>query len=601
MDPDKLLIDVDGIIKSYTKTKSRWALYLYNYKNQENQFEKEIFSAILDVDNVRVMKKIDAEHNEINLMYFTEEEAGVQNAYYSDFSTKNLVLDCYDQYGASWGGATQFVVTANSLVGNANFEALLDEYEALLNGANNSATKGGVWWCRDAWLEIELVDFLEADPSVGADGYAFRLIDNKTSFSFTVKELNSGSTEKITVNFKTPTDYLVAEADNTVDGVTVAGVKKGEKVYQGNAVVLERELVKGTEEELFDLSTGNSVNVAYEAENQWSNDIKTNENATKDIKVIHKDSKGYQIGYENDIFMGVKAPGYNSGLKRYTLPVEYLVDTTVTEAMLGAKVLIVTAPNGAALQTKTTGNANAALTTVEKKLYANQTGLLATATAAGLGISIETNNNTYSKDYSTGNETATSYKYFNIDFMTKNTSALGGEEIDYLAAGNYKATVYTIEGFIKDAAGNITEVVFSGNSLFKQTTTFKVTDKFPEVQFVKRLNATTTDYLGDVDANVHDDQHVKELIAENFQFNWNGNTFFAHNETWSNKQITADDIIAYTVKVSSNNQIVVQNVTFKVNVDWNNNGDNGGNYDGENIWYRSTCTVNQSLTYKPEN
>ena len=617
MDPDKLLIDVDGIIKSYQKTKSRWALYLYNYKNQETQFEKEIFSAILDVDNVREMDKIDADFNEVNLMYFTEEEAGVQNAYYSDFSKKNLVIDCYDQYGASWGGATQFVITANTK-GVPAFEELLDKYEDTLNGnvpadmvGSNSDTKGNVWWCRDAWLEIELADFVEADPAIGADGYAYRLLGGKTSFSFTIKEVNSGDTEKITVNFKTPTDYLVAEADNTVDGVTVAGVKKGDKVYQENAVVLERELIAGVEEELFDLSTGNTVNISYETENHWSNNIDTNGKATKDIKVIHKDSKGYQVGYENDIFVGVKTPSYNNTLKRYTIKPEYLVDAadtttttfaTVTEDMLGAKVLIVTDPAGNALQTKSVGNANAALTSIEKKLYATQPDLLATATASGLGISINTKN-TYSKAFGDGlTKIDTSYDYFNIDFMDINPSTLGGNEIDFLAAGNYKATVWTIEGFVKDANDNITDVIFSGNSLFKQTTTFKVTDKLPEIKFVKRLNATTTDYLGDVDATVHDDEHVKELIAENFQFSLDGNTYRYHNFTWSGRQITADDIIAYTVKVSSNNQIVVQNVTFKVYVDFDNLGNGDlGEWDGENNWYRSTCTVNQSLTYKPEN
>ena len=595
MDPDNLLIDVDGRVQAYKKTSSRWALYLYNYKNQVDQFEKEIFSAILPVDAERKLASIDASSNEFNLMYYTEEEAGTPNAYYSDFSVDTLFVDLRDQFKSSWWGDAHFVVTSVTSQGNAAFEALLDSYEAKLNTFDwDDDNYNDV---RDEWITIELVDYLKV-----AGDYSKGLIDGKTSFSFIIKETTSGATEKITVNFKTPTDYILDAA--------------GAKEYQGFAVVLESKLTDTQVEERFDLSTNNSVNLTYATDKQWEKANKTNNKATQNIVVFHKDSKGYKIGYENDLVMGVKAPSYNGGLKKFTLDVDYL--TAV--AAVGTKVLIVTDPYGNALQTQAVGNGNAALTVVEKRLYAGSEYLLAPATGSGLGVTIKTNTDTYAKD-AAGTVTNTSYNYFNIDFMNKATSVLGGEEITFLAAGNYKATLYTVEGYLYDQykdtdnkyyytgdtdkdgvidAGEnwvITDVIFSGNSQFKQTTTLKITNNLPQITFAKRLNATTTDYLGYIDASQHDDPHVKELIAENFEFNWNGEPYRHHNNR--NDKITADDIIAYTVKVSSNNQIVVQNVTFKIYVDWNNS--NNGDLTDEDVWYRSTCTVNQSLTYMPEN
>ncbi len=106
LDPDSLLVDIDGVVNSYKKTKS-FAVVSYVNTESEKQVEKEIGVMGIEVTDARRLDDVNYKNGtSFSILKETEAEDGHKDHWngYSDFKlSAELVVELWDQYDKTWG------------------------------------------------------------------------------------------------------------------------------------------------------------------------------------------------------------------------------------------------------------------------------------------------------------------------------------------------------------------------------------------------------------------------------------------------------------------------------------------------------------------
>jgi hypothetical protein len=239
LDPDSILVDVDGVVDSYKETKS-FAVVSYVDTDAEKLVEKEI--GVMGITVTAPRKLHDVKYNNgtsFTILKETEAEDGTKNywAGYPDFSlSATLKVELLNQYGKTWGSDAedwgefepQFTVTTSK--------------KAFANVAENIAD--------------DLNDF----GSFAINYYSVFYGTDTTSVTFKIKETATGDSTSVTIKLNEPkyvtvnnveTDEVYVDPSRAI--LDVAGVE----LYTGSETTAKLFQVSKANQKIGYFRTGN--------------------------------------------------------------------------------------------------------------------------------------------------------------------------------------------------------------------------------------------------------------------------------------------------------------------------------------------------------
>ena len=286
----------------------------------------------------------------------------------------------------------------------------------------------------------------------------------------------------------------------------------------------------------------------YQAITDAKND-ESYKNNGYNLVLAQVDKKNHEIGIDNNLYIATK-----TNVK--TLTLEDIVGVATTSALQpGDRVVVVTAPNG-------------------KEFYKDADD------AFGIEIRPYDKNAT---DPSWGNEVEC-YQY-TLVFRTVDPAT---GKVTYAKDGKYTVAIYTVEEYIDDPTAVIN---FAESTGLRKTINVTVSNNNAAVKYAGR-DAIRLE--GSVDALDAQD------ILDAFNFSIDG-AIWSEDTSACDWALDASDIIGWeTTKAASNNQIVVNTVTFKVPVmGYDAANDKNSKADGVRYgWYEYKCTVNKAITFE---
>jgi len=582
MHMDTMLVETDGEIASYDEGRARFALYLYNQNlYSTNEFQGELLSQYVKVCHERALKDFTANATTLNIMKNTEEEyqhqygdsnlATVLDAYYSEFSKAELKLTLNDIHGGKAdvedAQTANFSVVLTSETTNAALKALVEDktdansFASRLQDAFDAAIAAGKVEFK---LAIEANDFI--DDATG------NYITSKSQVKFRITDATTKTTRNIVVNLvNLVEDKVTLTVDENNDG-------KMDILYSD--VDLIKEFVDAMKSDMyFEKFVVTSKKVAFEQSiaDAWYVPVESGAS----IKLLQQDVKGHNIGYESDIWVA------NANIVNHKINVADIIATNNTNeasntVSVGDRVLVVTDKYGKVYPVVGDVYDNPAY---NKK----EVGFEAPVDTTELGISVS-----QSKVATSASGTPVGFDQYNFFFRTEDDTT---GEVIYAKEGTYTAEIRTIESIVDGV------VTFTKATGLSDKVTFTVTNNNAKVTYASRDavrydDRTIYEYADDetVTRGIGSDEAVKALILETFNFNLGG-AGWSEKANAGAKQLTTADILYYTYTVTpSNNQLVINSVTFKVPVWYTNNG-NGWEWMRTDAWYRSTATVNKSITF----
>jgi len=592
MHPDTMLVETDGEIASYELGNARFALYLYNQNYYGNDvFVKELYSQYVKVCHPRQLAGFDVSTTTINLMKNTEwEYCDAEDACYDDRT--------YDAFYSRFS-ELKWKVTLKDIHGdNADPEdADTADFTIKLTSETNNAVLAEL-------VEEEFLDRLSdtgvvREFTIGANDFLGKTTKNQVKFRIT--DNTTKQSYNITINL---IDMALTQIryENEDDLDQVIDTERYDVIYstKGDVVTLVSDvaLIKEFIEEVrsyFYFEKFVVKDKKYTVDNRI-NDYDGKDKPSLDgweILLFQQDKAGHDIGYDSNLWVA------DAAIKNDKLSADYIYAFSETShdedrsVVAGDRVLVVTDNSGKVYPVMGTVYKNP----LYKDLPSAFDDLEAPAVTTGLGVYVKP----AGEATSASGSAVTVYTQYGIDFRTVVQTQLG-KELVYAKDGTYTATIRTVEYVDQNDI-----VYFAKETGLTDKVTFTVKNTNAQVTYASRdlvtKDASITDYIYDatktITKEIGNDYYVKELILEAFNFNLGG---AAWGEKWQNgvtvadlSQLDSSDILYYEYTVTpSNNQLVINSVTFKVPAE--RAGDNTPDGNGYG-WYRSTATVNKSITF----